>query len=395
VSDTERARVGETLDLLRDVLAPYVDAAMTEAYGDAWDDRVADEDAKRRTNGRRLPVSKRDLAVLLKSIQFERIAPWWNPSERPDPRLKSFASEVLTLRNLFAHGDDCHGEHARLVDTAKRLLRLLDLVVPERWSEAAESTGGQAVAVPSVAVDPFVEEINRLGPTAERLIEIWQRVGEITVEYTAFLAAGSPAGAEELQALRENVGGMGDRVLDLLVKVDELDGAPPDSEEVRVLIVATRSQVVSTPLDDVIQLYEGVLPTLSRSMDEARFDDLARFEEVRLNRAFGWKEVVRLSNRLHDRDVFPNTMVLMASIALSSETTGEQSIEHVREAVARTRALATREPGSSWESTLVRLLRREGEMSNDLGRTDDAVRAFARADEIIDRYPTADPDLPW
>lgn len=41
-------------------------------------------------------------------------------------------------------------------------------------------------------------------------------------------------------------------------------------------------------------------------------------------------------------------------------------------------------------STLVRALRFEGQICSDLGQTCDAIKAVARADEIVDRYPAAD-----
>lgn len=80
MSDSERIQVGQALESISVALAPYVDEAMVNAYGDDWDEVVAEEDARRRKDGRRFPVSKTDLSVLLKALIHRRIHPWVQPA---------------------------------------------------------------------------------------------------------------------------------------------------------------------------------------------------------------------------------------------------------------------------------------------------------------------------
>lgn len=408
MTDSDRTRVGRSLDLLRDTLAPYADAAMTVAYGPGWDDRIATEDAERRGSGKKYPVSKTDLAVLLKAIQFQRIAPWGEG--RSDPRIRSFASEILTLRNLHAHGDDCSGEHDRLIDTVSRLLRLLGLPIPEGLepersnAEAHTATGVAMPATASIFDGRLTAEVQRLGPTGVRLMEIWERAAAIGHSYFAIeldpLAAtdGRP---EQVEQARGLVVGLGAEVLDLLEEAATIETRiGDDSTALRALGLATSANLVDFPWDHVVVLYAQIM--LARETErggvlgdewpliEAKLD---RFTELRSARRKKWGEVVLLARKLNDGELLPNILILMGNLELSSEAEPDQALELTRDSVARARMLAAIDPGSQNETNLVRLLRREGALCNDLGRTEDAVRAFARADEIIDRYPMADPDL--
>lgn len=85
----------------------------------------------------------------------------------------------------------------------------------------------------------------------------------------------------------------------------------------------------------------------------------------------------------------------MGNLELMDDSTieNDEALRLVRDSIARARMLAAMDPGSPYETWLIWWLRREGKLCNDFGRPDEATRAFARADEIIDRYPTADPDL--
>ena len=410
MTDTDRAKVGRALDLIRDALAPYVDTGMTAAYGTRWNDRIAAEDAKRRASGKRYPVSKTDLAVLLKVIQHERIAPWWDPQADPAGRIRSFASELLTLRNLYAHGDECKGEHHRLLDTAGRLLQMLRLPIPEalkpEQSSSAVDPETPAISAPtslSAYDSQLLDEVLRLGPIGKRLAKIWTRIGTITSSFLTGLQ-GPPALADRRSEQNEQVANLidqlGPEVLDLIDETEAIEGGVDDhSIALRAYVLATRAQLVDFPLRDVavgflVRSAERYEKAADSGIETNPFvDRIDRFTELLEGRVERWREVVVLARKLNDGELLPNILIVMGNFEMETPSDPEETLRLVRDSVERARLLAAIDPGSSRETTLVQLLRREGALCNDLGRSDEAIRAFARADEIIDRYPTADPDL--
>ncbi len=176
---------------------------MVRAYGDQWDDVVAEEDARRHKNGRKWPVSKKDLAVMLKVLIHRRIEPWSNLREYQ--RMRAFASEILTLRNLHAHGDECDGEHGRLIDTGGRMLTLLDIPVPEALRplsiELAKSAGGDgAVQLASqealAPISRWDAQLAHLGEVGEQVktvfVRAWELDGAVCSAAKDALAAAHP-----------------------------------------------------------------------------------------------------------------------------------------------------------------------------------------------------------
>jgi hypothetical protein len=139
---------------------------------------------------------------------------------------------------------------------------------------------------------------------------------------------------------------------------------------------------------------DAELKSLQQRLDASR--QLAPPSESHVDRT---REMIRLASRMGDAGALPNMLIAMGNSELAmavKEGSADneelsKAVPLIRDAVARLRLLAGMEPGSSYESALVRALRFEGETLNDLGQSDEASRAFARADEIIDRYPTADP----
>lgn len=247
---------------------------MVKAYGPQWDERVADEDAKRRPDGRKQRLSKSDLAVMLKVIQHKRIAPWWNSKTYTDPRIRSFASEILTLRNLFSHGNDCINEHVRLLDTASRLLQLLGLpgpggLEPPDWAATKDPSDGLAIAVPGeppIAIDLFDREVARLGESGKRLAEMLRRVNDLQLDlYGATLGADvSSVGHSEAADLfhsqqRIILHTIGAEVFDLL---DETYRLQSDGEHdltlIQVLVLLVRCQLFGPMLASVALAYTAV-----------------------------------------------------------------------------------------------------------------------------------------
>ena len=435
VSETERARVGQALDLLRDALSAYVDAAMVKAYGPEWDERVADEDAKRRRDGRKQRVSKSDLAVMLKVIQYERIAPWWNSKTYADPRIRSFASEILTLRNLSSHGNDCINEQVRLLDTASRLLQMLDLPVPGGLEPSDQaptndpSDGVVAVAVPeqpTVASDLFYREFARLGESGEQVTQMLRRVQELpNLLYRQALEdneadPGSPEADFVQSELDKTIGNTarkitGAEVLDLLDETHRLEanGDAHNSTVLKVIALFARCQLLDGALGVLALTYalDEVLdcsapkspPKEKREEREERFTRLSAAAHreslvkkwMKPGRAKRWRELVRLAHQLNDGNPTANLVILRGNFVLldDPEIESDEALRLLRDSSARARMLAGMKPGSEYETWVILFLRREGKLCNDLGRPDEATRAFARADEIIDRYPTADPDL--
>lgn len=456
MSEIERERVGQALDLLRDALATCVDDAMALVYGPQWDERVAEEDAQRR-RGRKFPVSKNDLAVLLKAIYFKQIAPWGNV--KTYPRIRSFASEILTLRNLFSHGDDCIHEHSRLLDTANRLLQLLDLPVPgglEPSVLARKDDLDDRVAVaiaerPGTAIDFFSSELARFGESVEQVNDMLRRVEEIrkaayrrVLDLSSF-EPGSPADDFVQSELAKTVGNTVDKsisseVLDLLDDTYRLEDEAQehDSAVLKVAAFFVRCALLNgaqglalislafSEIRDQLDLESTAKEAEQQKYKEARAgldaeegrkklreewleeSDKHRQRNDRLlarlkllTELVGqpdierWRELVRLARELNEGDPTSNELILLGNLQLLDDLAIEddEALELTRDSVARARMLAAMEPGAHYESWLVLLLRREGELYNDRGQSDDAIRAFARADEIIDRYPAADPHL--
>jgi hypothetical protein len=360
---------------------------MEAAYGDRWNDRIADEDAKRRPNGRRYPVAKTDLAVLLKVIQFERIEPWAGAA-RPDPRIRSYASEILTLRNMWAHGEDCIGEHARLRDTASRFLRLLDLEVPAALATNVKQPASETTDIVPTDLPPgdFEREIRGLGPEGERL-------GALLAEMTQLV---SRIGAS---ADRDDMAVVGADVVRILDETESLGSdAAYQTASLQALIRFIRVAILGNELIRlalvayVVNLPE---PTTNEGFAEAaeqleRFTAWKMVDAEKLNR-----ETIHTASQMPEGSIIASTIILTCDLDLSNDPNvePEDKLELLRDASARARMLAAMEPGSSWETYTALLLRREGKLCNDLGRSDEAIRAFARADEIIDRYPAADPDI--
>lgn len=431
MSETERARVDVALELVRDALAPYVDVAMANALGPQWDELLADEDAMRRPNGRRQPVSKNDLAVLLKAIQYRRIAPWWNSSAYVDPRIRSYASELLTLRNMFAHGNDCVNEHARLVDTASRLLQMLDLPVPyELQPEIQVPTNdprdGVAVAVPEqspIAMDLFDSEVASLGESGDRVAQLLRRIQELPeILYRQALednaaAPGSPAADFVESELAKTVANTaskitGAEVLDLLDETQllEAEADAHDSSVLKVLALFARLTLLdgamgllalSHAFDEILdRSASGAAPEEKREERSARVRAAAdRIDQMKKWMDQGpvehWREVVQLAHKLDDGSPIASSIVVIGSLELLDDPAieSDEALRLLRDSGAHARMLAGMDPGSQYETWVVLFLRREGKLCNDLGLPDEATRAFARADEIIDRYPTADPEL--
>ena len=446
MSDTERAKVAQALDLVRGALAAYVDAAMAKAYGAQWDERVADEEATRRPDGRRQHVSKNDLAVLLKVIQYRRIAPWWDSTTYVDPRIRSFASEILTLRNLLAHGNDCVNEHVRLVDTASRLLRMLDLPVPGGLQPPDQTptnvpSDGVVVAVPApspIATALFDSEVARLGESGERVAQMLRRIQELPgLVYRQGLEdfkvdPGSPVADFVRSELNRTSGNTARKItdvemLDLIDEIHRLEAdadADPDaldSPSLKVLALFARGDFLGGAHGAV-----GLLALLyavkerTYAMDEAaalirlapeekleeREESSARLRAaghrvslvekwMRQGRVERWREIVQLAHRLDDGSPTANSVIIQGNLELLDDQSidSDEALRLWRDSSARARMLAGMNPGSEYETVVIHSLRREGELCNDLGRPDEAARAFARADEIIDRYPAADPNL--
>lgn len=439
MSDSERARVGQALDLIRDALASYVDAAMAEAYGQAWDQVVAKDNAKRRPNGREFPVFKRDLVVLLQAIMHRRIEPWSRLTAYP--RARAFASEVLSLRHLHHHGDDCQGEYARLLDTGTRLLSLLELAVPlglKPPGDAAEQVpltlSAAAEPHPPVPTDLIDAEVSRLGETGAHLVEILTRALTLPSTFRAELRDAITThdpdqDADTVQRLWEEASSVaGARVVELMDEVNQLeaDREEPADELLGVLVLWARCELSDgllgvlalhhaetlrlNAVNEITQrLQEGVSDVgKGGAAAEGRVPELPVVDELAVaDRIRGfvsghsqrWDELIRLASRLDETSPLANFVVARANLQMadsSKDAEGgwtSEALPFVRDAVARLRLAAGWEPGSISETALVSALRLEGEICNDLGRTDEAVQAFARADEVIDRYPAADPSL--
>ena len=432
------------LEAIRGALAPFVDEAMTRAYGQHWDDVVAADDAKRRSNGRKFPVAKNDLYVLLRVLMHRRIEPW--ATIKTYPRIRAFAGEVLSLRNLHAHGDDCLGEYTRLVDTGRRMLEMLTLPIPDNLKSVdrqarpalSESNAALLDVRPQIRIGRLDAEIATLGEEGEQLLHILARAFELSTvmlqdfnDGLARLDPQDPDWGTFSERTFETSKTAGAEVLELLTATDRIETERSDSLDPRleVLGLAARCQLL-TPLlasaagahlsaleSQAGDLYSADVARIAELIESSQSDDalalledseskelLQRVEEgMRLLAPAGstniWRELIQAASRLDDASPIGNIFVAFASIELAaSAKDGEgnwtnEALPHIQEAILRLRFEAGTEPGSTYESVLVRALRFEGEIYSDLGRSDEALRSFARADEIVDRYPAADPAI--
>ncbi len=111
------------------------------------------------------------------------------------------------------------------------------------------------------------------------------------------------------------------------------------------------------------------------------------------------QEIQQVASQLGEESLLANSMLAWESVDAAMSSRDEaghwtrEALPHLREAISRLRFEAGMEPGTGTESTLVRALRLEGEAFNDVGQPEDALKSFARAAEIVDRYPSADPNL--
>jgi hypothetical protein len=503
---SERQRFTETLDQVAAVLRPYVDEAMTAAYGTDWTEHVAEDDATRSPNGERFPVSKNDLSVLLKQIQHQQIKPWGTRSDRA--RIGGYAAEIRYVHNLWAHGGSLQGEHARLVDTAWRLLDALDLPIPE--SLVPEEMGGSNANIGSsrsalsteivatmAAPDVVQEAVDRLGETVRRPAQIftawvvdnaWNELGfppdpmnidsfDAVVHALLRLHDAVAEVDEILEQSGEMAAGL-PRVLALLAKAEQLS-VGHGIRRIEVVIALKRVELMKVRRDIDADKRGEFLARLGTVDEERDRDKIRRIEDVVLRqyelawewqqrqsapgadpmpaplldpvelrdrairhlkakqadvlRSFEWiddqtgeafdrayatmqplraaveqvsadpsrllSQAIRAAAGLPEGLTLSHQALSYANFLLSDlpEERGESALAHLREAVAHQRMLIGLAPAVDVEEEgwLASLLHMEGRLCNDLGRSDEAIRAFARADEIIDRYPLADPSLHW
>jgi tetratricopeptide (TPR) repeat protein len=326
---------------------------------------------------------------------------------------------------------------------AYRLLSLLGLAVPsglEPLNRVAVNVPVEVAAAaerPQAPTNLFGAEVARLGESGGRLAEILARAFELSRALDqhgrqGFLALDpeNPDFDTFLSRLIEAYESIGAEVIELLAETNQLeaDRAELGDDVLDVLTTWVRCELSSHPLGLAARSHASTLE-LTRLADERRrldsldkwveqrdrdnappeseppnFDE-ARLAEVRHMIAFvdghsdRWQEMIRLASQLDEANPLANLSIVRADLALaggSMETGPEggwnsEALPFVRDAIARLRLEAGREPGSVFETSLVFALRVEGEICNDLGRTDEAIQAFARADEIVDRYPAADP----
>lgn len=440
------------MDVLRVALSEYVDTAMVRAYGDRWDHLVAEEDAKRRKDGRRFPVRKNDLAVMLKALMHRRIEPW--SSLREHQRLRAFASEILTLRNLHAHGDECADEYSRLLDTAGRMLTLLGIPVPPELQpprrELAKIPGGQS-PVPLAAQQPPTSrldaEIEHLGDVGQQVATIFAKAGQLSQALRSNIhdaMAALNTEAPDLDAfggvIYSRYAATGEEAIGLLAELEriELAGAEPKDPVLAMLVLLARSQLteelgtqIAAHEIDLLRQQGELRDSFYRrehelfmaaldsedpqdaleslpDLDVEEDPDYRRLQErqdeiERLMGAMGSDDfpqaIQQAASQLDDASALANMALGMVSIDAAWAAKDEhgrwtrEALPHLRDAISRLRFEAGMAPGTTKETILARVLRLEGEVYNDIGQPDDALQSFARAAEIIDRYPSADPDL--
>lgn len=456
----EKRLVGEALDLLTETLQPYVDEAMSAAYGPNWTEHVAEKTARRRNQKRAFPVSKSDLSVLLSQIQHERIEPWGN---RPDSRqIGAYAAEVYFVRNIWAHGGSLEDQYVRLCDTIDRLLVKLDLPTPH---ELILRTEKQQFSVPRVSFstdelegepsrDPVEEVVAQFGEAVRRPAELfvaWDsgadrsdypwplyEGGSIEDQVEYFKATLSTllrlhAAVEEVERLihaSEAEGLQLPLALACAVKWKMLTGdfnrVHQDAqryameqftllEKRRALLEALReldgdrrnnvlSKLHLELREFIVRGLTGVDDELYATLENAKpviekMEEL--FERVEAAPTELPLKVIEISKQLPEGVALVHELLRAAHLGvlgvLQSEgfDNSEIALKHLRECIAQHRAIGglSREVSHSSESMLVGLLQWEGMLCNDLGHGDEAIRAFARADEILDRFPLAHPSF--
>lgn len=505
---SERQRVTETLDQLATVLRPYVDEAMTAAYGADWMEHVAKESGTRFVNGKRVPTSKNDLPLLLEQIQRQQIKPGATGSDHE--RIAGYAAELALVRKVWAHGGNLRDEHTRLIDTVRRLLDSLGVPIPEGLA-IEEPSGSVAdvsrnrsavfaeIGLTTTAPDAVQEAVDRLGETVRRpgqiftslvandasqelelpldpddidavlasLLRLHQTVAEVDgiIEQNGEIGAGLPrvlallAKATQLgvgnelrrlgfvQAFEtvERWKSMWERLRDLdakkrgalLSRLGTVDEERDQAEIQRIedterwererawgarqtedLSVANPAQ--APPLDPV-ELRDRAIEQLKGERQAGLLRMLAWIDDQRdatFDHAYAMiqplraavkqvsddpsrlpSQAIKAAARLPEGITLAHQALFHANFLLYSilddQAQGDLALARLREAVAQQKMLIGLAPAADLEAErmLASLLIVEGRLCNDLGRSDEAIRAFARADENIDRYPLADPFL--
>ncbi len=476
---SERTLVSEALDELCQTLQPYVDDAMSAAFGPEWPDRVADDNA-RRNRGKRHPVSRNDLQVLLRQIQFQRISPWDGRGD--SPKIRAYASELITVRNNFAHNsDELHGEYPRLCDTINRLLNKLNLPVPEvvqvQVSDLERTVAPSVpLPVPSIEIRDVEKGPNLIDEAVSRFGEDVRRPAEL------FLNRSSQSIRRGIAAPHGEVLLLGDapwlpfrefiELVETLLPVvhgwatelDELDGilseGKHDGKSLPAALAAmTKWGLLGANVQPARDINKTILVCFAqfelyrkmilKGADLRREGDKRGLHEVfpsEISASFNGDEELYITRELNEtgNEIFraydqivpnieawkdaltefqkdPNQLLLRAyqSVAklpegshlvhqllfeitfslsqnidvtnTSERLTSElkylaESTSHLRMIIA---SLGT--PDIKKESHLASMLRREGQIYNDLELPIKAIQAFARADEILDRFPLADP----
>src|SRR6266542_5351620 len=111
MADTNNERVGKTLSLLAQGLAPFVDRECGLVYGLDWENAVP-------TDGP--PPTKTDIQFLLRTMT----STWREVFERTLGRMeRNYVSELIDARNRWAHQEPFSSDDAyRALDSAERLL---------------------------------------------------------------------------------------------------------------------------------------------------------------------------------------------------------------------------------------------------------------------------------
>ena len=362
--------------------------------------------------------------------------------------MRAFASEILTLRNLHAHGDPCEGEYGRLVDTGRRLLMLLGICVPEGVGPAPHDGVEVAVAesgveLPSqlpIRIDRWDAEMVPLGEAGEQVGEVLIRAYGLERECMAVSSAAlmdlDPR-APDLETFRQKVwsavSAAGPEVVELLRRLEQLELAGPEPKDPAMSLLFLHGRHVLTTgflgtackshLVDIEQHHLDAIRDAASAIKEAAEHQSGAALEERLKALSATTDetgervnesrrlvqamtvgdytssVLRVASELDDASPIANAIVAAARFELADATHDEaghwtpEALPHIQDAVARLRFEAAMEPGSSRETLLVAALRREGEIYVDIDQPEQALQSFARAEEIIDRYPSADPDL--
>ncbi len=128
---SNRERVGSALDLLAELLEPFVAGALAERVPDGveWTKLLEAKDGAKAAG--RDDYSRGDLECQLRAIT-ERLLPQWFPFDRLLSRAEiSFVSELRDVRNRWAHNEPFSYDDAyRALDTTERLLRAINAPAP-------------------------------------------------------------------------------------------------------------------------------------------------------------------------------------------------------------------------------------------------------------------------